>query len=244
VLLFSGFPPAAIAYSSPEDLLSTLGVSSGSVVIVRDKPIIVRRVVEADNSCLFHALSYAVGKDRSQHNAAYRAAVAKAILADSDRYSEAMLGRPPVEYANWITRESSWGGEIELGILSVHLRLEIAAVDVQTNNVYIYSPDDDTAGGGEGGRIYVMYDGIHYDVLVYAKSEEAPESSDVAIFHSADLEALEACKAKARDLCQKRQFVDLGGFEITCMVCNQGFHGQKEAAEHAKLTSHQNFSQK
>ena len=61
---------------------------------------------------------------------------------------------------------------------------------------------------------------------------------------SSDIDVLEECKAVASELMRDRQFVDLSGFEITCMICNQGFHGQKEAAEHAKLTSHQNFSQK
>lgn len=59
-----------------------------------------------------------------------------------------------------------------------------------------------------------------------------------------DMAAFAAIKEKAQQLRDQRQFVDLSGFEITCMVCNLGFRGEKEAAEHAKLTLHQNFSQK
>ena len=41
-----------------------------------------------------------------------------------------------------------------VGILANHLRIEIAAVDIQTNNVYIYTPDI-----ASDDRIYVIYDG-------------------------------------------------------------------------------------
>ena len=113
VLLFSGFPPVQIAFSSREQTLSSVGVASGSVITVRERPVIVRRVVDADNSCLFHALSYAMTKDRNRNTTCYREAVSEAIARDPERYNEALLGRPSEEYSNWIKQSTSWGGEIE-----------------------------------------------------------------------------------------------------------------------------------
>ena len=69
---------------------------------------LVRRVVPADNSCLFVAVALALeggekggekggeeggGRGRA---AALREVVARAVLADPERFSEAVLGRPPL----------------------------------------------------------------------------------------------------------------------------------------------------
>lgn len=43
---------------------------------------------------------------------------------------------------------------LTVGILAKFLGIEIAAVDVQTNNVYTYSPDP-----ASDARIYLLYDG-------------------------------------------------------------------------------------
>lgn len=118
VLLYCGFPPTEIAFSSPHDTLFDVGICSGSVVIVRDRPVVVKRSVAADNSCLFHALSYAVTKDRNQNSTQYREVVSDIISRDTDKYSEAFLGRPNAEYCTWIRQGTSWGGEIERKIIA------------------------------------------------------------------------------------------------------------------------------
>lgn len=112
-LLFSGFPPIEIVFGSREDRLSDVGISTGCVVSVRRRPIVVRRVVDADNSCMFHSLSYAITRDRNRGVTLYREAVAEAIARNSDKYCEAVLGRAPSDYMDWIKQSTSWGGEIE-----------------------------------------------------------------------------------------------------------------------------------
>lgn len=42
---------------------------------------------------------------------------------------------------------------------------------------------------------------------------------------------------------QARQFTDIANFTLRCGVCQIGLKGEKEAAEHAKATGHQNFSE-
>ena len=58
---------------------------------------LVRRVVPADNSCLFVALALALEAGDCTRAAALREVVARAVLADPERFSEAVLGRPPQE---------------------------------------------------------------------------------------------------------------------------------------------------
>jgi ubiquitin thioesterase OTU1 len=49
--------------------------------------------------------------------------VASAILSNPIQYNEAILGRPIDEYIEWILKPNSWGGAIELAILSELLEL-------------------------------------------------------------------------------------------------------------------------
>jgi ubiquitin thioesterase OTU1 len=51
--------------------------------------------------------------------------VASAILSDPIQYNEAILGRSVEEYIEWILKPNSWGGAIELAILSELLELGI-----------------------------------------------------------------------------------------------------------------------
>ena len=90
-----------------------------------------RRIMASDNSCLFRACAYLSTQDRGG-GAKLRRVVADAVLADPDRFSEPVLGRAPDEYAAWILLDDSWGGAIELAILSEKLGFEICAADVQT----------------------------------------------------------------------------------------------------------------
>ena len=64
----------------------------------------------------------------------------------------------PKEYADWIQRDESWGGAIELQIFSKHYRSIISCVDVQTNRVDHYGESGCAAGGRRG---MLIYDGIH-----------------------------------------------------------------------------------
>ena len=113
--------PAQPAPAAPDFVL----LSDGSGFAVQ------RRIMAADNSCLFRAVAYLTSQDRAG-GAALRRIVADAVLSDPERFSEPVLGRPPSEYADWILLDNSWGGAIELAILSEKLGIEICAADVKT----------------------------------------------------------------------------------------------------------------
>lgn len=125
-----------------------------------------RHVIPADNSCLFHAVAHALELKGAASE--LREMVAGLILSDPERWSEAMLGQPPESYADWIQDQEHWGGGIELAVLAGHYETEMAAVDVQTLRVSIFGE-----GQGFKQRIWLIYDGIHYDLLVRAGPEGA-----------------------------------------------------------------------
>jgi ubiquitin thioesterase OTU1 len=202
-----------------------------------DKRVLIRRVIDADNSCLFNALGYLMERDYHKMNLKYREMVADEIRSNINTYSAEILGKDPEDYIKWILDPISWGGEIEMNILSNQLKVQIAAVDIQTGKVYIYGEHPSVYS-----RIYVLYDGIHYDSLVSADTQQN-EDNDITIFLAADKSVANQAEEVASELRKKKQFINLVGCDLQCLVCLKGLSGQKGAQEHAKVTGHQNFGQ-
>ena len=44
-------------------------------------------------------------------------------------------------------------------------------------------------------------------------------------------------------LFQKREFTDVTGFALRCLICNTPLKGQSQAQDHAKSTGHMNFGE-
>ena len=44
--------------------------------------------------------------------------IAETVLSDPVDWNEAVLQKEPAAYAEWIRRQNTWGGAIELSILS------------------------------------------------------------------------------------------------------------------------------
>lgn len=248
--LYIGYPPKLITSPNVEMKLGDVGIESGMVVTVRngnpgsfdassesntfssnENSAIIRKCIDADNSCLFNAINYCkngISKDPEQ---TLRHIVAAEILtASTDIYD---LERTPEAYAEWILDTNHWGGETELHILSRILSVELAVVDIRTTNIYVYG---DNLGYSE--RIYLLYDGVHYDALV-----ETLNGTERSLFNPADESISALCRQFASTLQTQRKFVNLSGCTIKCLVCGVGLVGQKEAVEHAKTTNHQNFGQ-
>jgi hypothetical protein len=55
-----------------------------------------------------------------------------------DLYNEAVLAKPPGEYSAWILDPKTWGGEIELFILSQYYGAEIVAIEIKSQHSYVY----------------------------------------------------------------------------------------------------------
>jgi hypothetical protein len=55
-----------------------------------------------------------------------------------DVYTEAVLGKAPKEYSEWILDPKQWGGELELFILSQYYGAEIVAIEIKSQHCYVY----------------------------------------------------------------------------------------------------------
>jgi hypothetical protein len=177
-------------------------ITTSALDIDDDGTVAVRKVIDADNSCLFNAIGYVFFRSLAKAKE-LRKVVHDAVLSDPDTFSEAALGKPPKEYAEWVLRPNSWGGQVELFVLSTHLRKQIAAYDVQTGRVDVYG--EDRFPRSERGHL--IYDGLHYDALVFAY----PGLEDVSDTHVTVVDCslepnskINGFDRKARALAKKR----------------------------------------
>lgn len=89
-----------------------------------------------------------------------REIIAQHVSNDKESFNEAILGKPNQDYCDWIRKSSSWGGAIEVSILSTYYGVEIAVVDITNALINRFGEDKEFAM-----RIFLLFDGIHYDPL-------------------------------------------------------------------------------
>lgn len=180
----SGNPNAAVRdqEAADQELAQSLAAAENSEF----NGILMKKVVPADNSCLFTSIGKwgplrleltTIRKDTYTHflslsgyvlngtvdtdiGAFMRQIIAQHVANDKATYTEAMLGRPNLEYCEWILRLDSWGGAIEVSILSSFYGMEICVVDI-INAIIIRFGEDQNYGT----RAFLLFDGIHYDPL-------------------------------------------------------------------------------
>jgi ubiquitin thioesterase OTU1 len=111
-------------------------------------------------------------------------------------------------------------------------------VDIANTMPNIFGQD-----GKYNKRIYLLYDGIHYDVIARNISSDMEESFDKVVFDPKDKYAYDGAMVLAKELNAKREFTDLDHFSIQCGVCYQKFTGENQAIEHNKKTGHSNFQE-
>ena len=218
-----------------------LGMDSPEVAIASHSSTLVLRVMPDDNSCLFRAFNSAFfgAMDNMQE---LRSIIAQTIQADPSSYPKVVLEKEPDDYCRWIQSPDSWGGAIELGILSQHFDIEICSIDVQSLRV-------DKFNDGKSKRCILVYSGIHYDVIALSPSDEpydksyAPPEFDTKVFDSFDEEVLLKAVELCQDLQKQHYYTDTAGFSVRCNVCGGVFQGEKGATEHAKKTGHYDFGE-
>lgn len=241
---------ASPAPASPADLAPAVTESApavqrpeapSSAPPINSSGVGVRRVVDADNTCLFASFAYCFhGKDRKK-GMPLRKLVAEEILADPVNYNDAVLGQDPKAYAEWIQGSEHWGGAIELAVLSDHFSTQIVAWDIQTLKPLRF-------GEAKGHKqcVHLVYDGIHYDALALSILEDVPPESedfDITVFSPEDRYMESQARAVVTKLNQAKKFTDTGSFTLRCLVCQKGLVGEADAVEHAKATGHQNFAE-
>ncbi|KAJ1452727.1 hypothetical protein M885DRAFT_619703 [Pelagophyceae sp. CCMP2097] len=224
----------------------------------------VRRPVDADGNCLFVALAYLLRGSRPDKAAGLAAAAlmrracAARVLGDPEAFPDGALEKPRREYGAWIESPETWGGAVELSVLahggsalgadaelaSKFSDVVVCAVDVRSGVLQRYGEAaTDAAGEARRGAVYLIYDGVHYDPLVFSPEGAAESAADITVVAANDEGARALALAAAADFRKRRQFVDTASFALQCLVCGQGLRGQQDAQDHAAHTGHTNFAQ-
>ncbi|KAJ2724387.1 ubiquitin-specific protease otu1 [Coemansia sp. Benny D115] len=167
-------------------------LAAGSVPSVKaGDGYLVERKVPGDNSCLFRCLLTCLGHaDMTMER--LRGLVRDAIQADPITYNEAVLESSVDDYCRWIMEPSSWGGGIEMAILSARFHVEICSVDIHRLRV------DRFGEGRYVRRIILLYSGSHYNYAALASDPSNPVEFDQTLFeigHGADSDGTLLTKA-------------------------------------------------
>ena len=198
-------------------------------IIDYSKYSIKKKDIPADNSCLFNAINFAINQNANSPEI-IREIITSEIKSNPEDYNAAILGKDPEEYCKWILNKETWGGGIELSILSKFFHVQIGVADIQFLTFEYF--------GNYDKCIYLLYNNIHYDV--FYKEEKG---KIIGIFNSYDANV----KQEIMDICMQLQsqekYVDTAAFSLRCMQCQLLLKGQNEVIEHTKKTGHINFSE-
>lgn len=199
-----------------------------------------RHVIPADNSCLFASVAYLLRSESGTPTppVQLRQLVGGEIARDPERWDPITLaesGKTSLEYADWIQRDDSWGGSLELIVLSEKLGVQLSAVCVRSLRVEHFPHE-----GPHRHRAYVLYDGIHYDAVV---GRAAAGGGEVRVFSPSDDLTLNKVVALGVELQESKQFTDTANFTLQCQHCWKKLKGEADAQEHGKQTGHFNFQE-
>lgn len=265
--ILQGYPPKTLDITQGSVSLTDIPIRSGDTLIVEEmaeKPVsetnqvpreddvlnkvnisvpevpgmLMRKVVPANNSCLFTSIHYIMTNGNFDMSIAteLRKLIVKTVAEDPTSYNEAFLGKSNSEYCKWIQNDQTWGGAIEVAILSKHYQVEIVVVDTQHVRLNRFGEDFNY-----NNRVLLIYDGIHYDPLHMEMFDS--ESTVQTMFLCDDHVILQMALELAKEAKHSRQFTDVNNFQLRCLECNKPLTGQIEAQQHAKVTSHTNFGE-
>ncbi len=218
--MLSGFPPKPLQ-TNGADLATTtlqdLGIKNGDQLLIKEEGkqqgiikgstengkyipptsktgYFIRRKVPSDNSCLFHSLSYVLKEKSRSEGPKLRELCANIVLENPRTYNNAVLGMSVPSYVNWLSDKDTWGGAIEISIMSEYFKMMIVAFDIQTCREDRYGEDKNYAN-----MALIVYTGNHYDALALSPSPGASEAQDQVVFNSRDKNVLEKARIYVKD---------------------------------------------
>ena len=198
-------------------------------IIDYSKYSIKKKDIPADNSCLFNAINFAINQNANSPEI-IREIITAEIMSNPEDYNAAILGKTPEEYCKWISNKETWGGGIELSILSKFFHVQIGVADIQFLTFEYF--------GNYDKCIYLLYNNIHYDV--FYKEENGKITG---IFNTYDARIKQEIMDICMQLQEQEKYVDTAAFSLKCMQCGLLLKGQNEVIEHTKKTGHINFSE-
>ncbi|EGF82867.1 hypothetical protein BATDEDRAFT_9386, partial [Batrachochytrium dendrobatidis JAM81] len=198
--------------------------------------ILVVREMKDDNSCLFRSIGYLL-ENNPEISSKLRNVVSSKILADPIHYNAAILGKDPSVYASWILKPNSWGGGIELAILSEHYKVDCSFWCFLLLCLLLGENQYES-------RIFVMYTGIHYDAISWTPAENAPHDFEQRLFKNQEADDIARGAIKLAEIWKtQRKFTNMVDFTLKCGICLLPLVGEKDARAHASSTGHTSFSE-
>lgn len=200
---------------------------------------LILRNVPDDNSCMFNAINYAMKKESVKE---LRSICGTVVKSDPDKYNELVLGKTNQEYSKWIQQPNSWGGAIELGILSAYLNVRINCIDIELGNFITFENE----AHKPTRFMNLIYSGIHYDLLALNSSKLSSKETDETMWEllsdKADL-ILSYSEVLCKLLQTKNYTTNTTTFRVRCLVCYKVLVGEMGASKHANETGHFNFGE-
>lgn len=144
----------------------------------------IHKIMPKDNSCLFHSIAYTCDGRcvKSGRNAMKQRLRAHALVrSNSLIFTEAVLDSPVGKYLETLLLPHTWGSAIELQVFASLYQCEIFAFDYSQPTVYRFG-----IGRSFSKRVFLVYSGNHYDVLVWKKHD----NSELEYFNSNDYKIL------------------------------------------------------
>ncbi|GFV98799.1 ubiquitin thioesterase OTU1 [Trichonephila clavipes] len=256
-----GYPPKPLATENGSLKLTELNIHSGDTLIMEIMKVIpenasegaavgaqgnatqdlmnqfaimMRHVVPSNNACLFNSIEYIVSNANGRREEMnLRSVIANVVRANPEKYNEGFLEKPNHEYCAWITDPTHWGGAIELSILSEYFGMEIVAINILSLSAHIFGEANEY-----DHRMFLIYDGIHYDPLVLEY-----ENHFQTIFSAYDQSIMDMAMELAREAKESRQFTDVINYNLSCKSCHIRMRGSRGAYEHASYTGHCEFGE-
>ena len=190
--------------------------------------------IPEDNSCVFNAIYYLLQKETAPE---LRQVVASIILSNPGKYSSIYLGKDVDTYVEEILNPDQWGGAIELQILAEYYKTEIMAFSIETGRFLTYGE-----GLNYSNRIYLIYNGIHYDALVIKLDRKSDDPKDfIKVFPCDELEYFELLNSLVQTYHQKGDYINLNKFVTECQICYLKLENSIKIQEHAQNTGHTSF---
>ena len=213
--------------------------TSNNISSSKNDGTILLKKIDDDNSCLFNAISFCcdnmeTGSDKVEE---LREIISGIVLSSPDIYNEGILGKKPDLYCEYIMGKNTWGGDIEISILSKYYNIQINVFDITNSNPNIINYNNDNNDIND--CIYLIYAGIHYDSIYMKNSDNSIQTK----FNKHDNKVFAMVYSLAMDLHDKGKFTNVYKFTLKCGICNAKLVGQNDAQKHAQLTGHTQFAE-